>query len=79
MAATSVDILVESFKKTTISLIDGKPTYATIHAMHEILNSNAASINTKLGCGMLGHLCLTFSPSVYTNLSATWVVPHPNP
>ena len=66
MAATSVDKLAEGFKNPTIPLIDGKPMHATIHAMHDLLNSNAASVNTNLGCGTLGHLCLTLSPTVYT-------------
>ena len=47
--------------------------------MHELLNSNTASVNTNLGCGTLGHLCLTLSPTVYTTLSTTQVIPTPNP
>ena len=49
-----------------------------IHGMHEILNSNAASVNTKLGCDTLGHLCITLPPTVYTTLLATRVVPPTN-
>ena len=79
METTSVNKRAESFKNTTIPLIDGKPTYATIHAMHKLLNSNTASVNTNLGCGTLGHLCLTLSPTVYTTLSTTQVVPPSNP
>ena len=48
MAATSIDNLIESLENPTITRIDGEPTYATIHAMHKLLNSNAASVNTKL-------------------------------
>ena len=47
--------------------------------MHEILNSNAVLVNTHLGCGTLGQLCLTLSPTVYATLSATRVVTPPNP
>ena len=79
MAAPSVNKLVESFKNPTIPPINGKPTYATIRAMYNLLNSNAASVNTNLSCGMLVHLCLTLSPTVYATLLTTRVVPPLNP
>ena len=79
MAATSVNNLVESFKNPTIPPIDGKTTYATIHALHELLNLNEVSVNTNIGCGTLRHLCLALSPTVYTTLSATRVVTPRNP
>ena len=79
MAATFVDKLVKSFKRLMIPSINGKPTYVTIKAMHELLNSNAASVTTNLGCGKLVCLCLTLSPTVYTTLSAAWFVPPANP
>ena len=59
MAAPSVDKIVESFETPRISPFDKEPTYTTIHAMHEFVYSNAASIITSLGCNTLGHLCLT--------------------
>ena len=71
MAATFVDKLVESFENPSIPQIDGEPTYATLHDMHELLNLNAASINTNLGCSTLGQLCLTLSPTIYATLSTT--------
>ena len=79
MAATSVDKLVKSFKNPTIAQIDGKPMYATIHFLHELLNMNAESVSTNLGCGTLRHLCLTLSPTVYVILLVTPVLPPPNP
>ena len=79
MAATSFDKLVKSFKNPTIPPIDGNPMYAKIHAMYKLLNWNAVSVNTNLGCGTLRHLCLTLPPTVYTNLSTTQVVPLPIP
>ena len=48
MADPSVDKLVEIFENPTIPPIDGKLTYATLHAMHEVFNLNAASVNTNL-------------------------------
>ena len=65
MVVTSADKLAEGFKKPTILPIVSKPTHATIHAIHNLLNLNTASVNTNLGCVMLGHLCLALSPTVY--------------
>ena len=79
MAASSVDKLVESLENPNIPPIDGEPTYATLHAMQELLNSNAASVCTNLGCVNLGHLCLTLSPTVYITLPTTIVVVPLNP
>ena len=53
--------------------------YATFHAMHKLLNSNAVYVTTNLGCSTLGNLCLTLSPTVYETLSTTRVVPPLNP
>ena len=53
--------------------------YATIHSLHKILNSNDAYINTDIGYGMMGYLCLTLSPTVYATLLTTRVVLPPNP
>ena len=69
MADPTVDKLIKSFENPHIPLIDGEPTYTTLHGMHELLNSNAASVANNLGCGTLGHLCLTLSPTVYATLS----------
>ena len=79
MAATSVDKLVKSFKKTTIQPIYGKPMYATIHSFCKLLNKKAASISTNLRCGTLRHLCHALSPTVYATPLTTLVVPPPNP
>ena len=78
MAAPSVDKLVESFENPSIPPIEGEPMYATLHAMHGLLNSNVASFITNLGCGTIGHLCLTLSPTVYATLLTTRVVPPSN-
>ena len=79
MTAISVDNLVKSFEKPKIPPIDGKPMFTTIHSLYELLNSNVASVSTKLRWGMLGNLCLTLSPTFYATLLATQVVPPPNP
>ena len=79
MSAPSIDNLVDRFENPSIPPIDGKPTYATLHAMHKLLNSNMASVTTNLGCGTLRHLCLTLSPTVYAALLTTRDVVPPNP
>ena len=71
MAAPSVDKLVESFENPNIPLINREPTYATLQAMHDILNTNAAFISTNLGCVTLVHLCLNLYPTVYATLLTT--------
>ena len=53
MASTFVYKLVKSFIKPIIPPIDGNRTYVIIHVMHKLLISNATSINTNLGCGLL--------------------------
>ena len=79
ITALSVDKLVESFKNPSIPPTNRETTYATLHAMHEILNSNATSITTNLSCSTLGHLCLNPPPTGYATLLTTKVVPLPNP
>ena len=79
MVAPSVNKLVESFEKPNIPPINRELTYATLHAVNKLLNSNVASVSTNLGCGTLGHLCLTLSPTVYETLSTTRVVSPLNP
>ena len=79
MEAPSVDKLVESFEKPSIPPIDGEPTYATLHAMHKLLNFNAASVTTNLGYGTLCQLCLTLSLTNYATLLTTRVSPPLNP
>ena len=79
VSAPSVDKLVEIFENPSILAIGGEPTYATLHSMHKLLDSNTASVNTNLGCGTLVHLCLTLSPTVYATLLTKQVVPPTNP
>ena len=78
MASPTLSKLVESFKNTHIPPIDGKPTYATLHGIHELLNSNAVSIANNLGCRTLVHVCFTLYPTIYTTLSTTRVAPLPH-
>ena len=68
--------IVDGFPFQTIPPIVGTPTYHTISEVNLKLNSNAASVQSNLGCSTLGLLQLTVSPAVYNTLSVTnFVVP----
>ena len=62
-----------------IDPIVGTPDYESITDIHLKLNSNAASVQSNLGCGTLGLLFLTFSPDFYATLSTIVFVPPVNP
>lgn len=67
------------FPFPTIDPIVGEPSYETIAEIHKKINANAASVQSNLGNGRLGHLALTVSDAIYNTLSATPFVPPPNP
>jgi hypothetical protein len=69
--ATSVESLIKSFPHPTVPPIEGPPTYESITDILQILNTNAASVHSKLGGIELGNLALTASTAVYATLSAT--------
>ena len=64
---TAIDKIVDGFPFPTILPIIGTPTYNTINEVNLKLNSNAPSVQSNLGCGTLGLLQLTVSPTVYNN------------
>ena len=73
---TAIDKIVDGFSFPTIPPIVGTPTYNTIAEVNLKLNSNSTSVQSNLGCGTLGLLRLTVSPSVYNTLSSTpFIVP----
>ena len=63
----------------SIPPINAQPTYSSIHEIHQFLSSNAVSIQSNLGCGILGLIYLTLLTTVYATLSATLFIPPPNP
>ena len=75
----SIDKILEAMTHSSIPPIIGQPTYSSIHEIHQYLSSNAASIQSNLGCGTLGLIYLTLSPTVYATLLDTLFVPPPNP
>ena len=76
---SSIEKIVDRFPFPMIDPIIGTPDYDTIADIHLKLNSNAASLQSNLGCGTLGLLFLTVSPAVYTTLSTTAFVLPVNP
>ena len=76
---TVIDRIMDGFPFPTISPIIIPTNYETIFEVHLKLNSNAASVQSDLGCGTLGLFSLTVSPSVYATLSATAFIALVNP
>jgi hypothetical protein len=67
------------FPFPTIDPIVGEPDYETIAELHKKINANAASVQSNLGNGRLGHLALTVSDAIYNTLSAIPFEPPANP
>ena len=68
---TTSNKIVDGLTFPTIPPTVGTPTYNTITKVNLKLSSNAASVQSNLGCGTLGLLQLIVSPAVYNNLSPT--------
>jgi hypothetical protein len=77
--ATTIESLIEGFPHPTILPIIGLPTFETITEVIRLLNANAASVQSELGGGALGHLAITVSPAVYATLSPTAFLAPNNP
>ena len=81
---SSIENIVDGFPFPTINPIVGTPDYESIVDIHLKLNSNAASVQSNLGCGTLGILFFTVFTAVYATLSAiaffppAYPVPEPN-
>ena len=65
---SSTENIVNGFPFPTIDPIVGTPDYESITNIHLKLNSNAASVQSNLGCSTLGLLFLTVSTAVYATL-----------
>ena len=73
--AASTEKIRESFPFLTVEPIVGEPTYESVKALHQKLNTNAASVRSHLGNGRLGLLYLTITPEVYNTLSQVEFAP----
>ena len=76
---SSIEKIVDGFPFPTIDPTIVTPDYESITDIHLKINSNAASVQSNLGCGTLGLLFLTVSPAVYATLSRTAFFPPVNP
>ena len=72
--------IISAFPHPTLPPIFGTPSYETITDLHLHLNTNAASVQSRLSNGQLSLIALTVSPDVYNTLSAiAFAPPPPNP
>ena len=76
---TSTDRIIEGFAHPTITPIVGQPCYETIMPLKLSLSTNAASVNSHLGDGLLGLLWLTVTDAVFNTLSLIPFIPPLNP
>ena len=76
---SAIENIVNGFPFPSIPPIVGDPNYVKVAEVYLQINSNAASVHSNLGSGVLGLLYLTVSPSVYNTLPATDFTPPMNP
>ena len=68
---TSIDYVATYFPVKTLTRIHSEPDYQSLKRLKDELQKNAASVETNLGGGRLGHLGLVIAPAEYTLVSAT--------
>lgn len=71
--------IVAVFPHATLTPIIGIPTYESIRELNLQLSANAAAVPSNLGCGTLGLIYLTVTPTVYATLSPDTFIPPVNP
>ena len=71
---STIDKIVDGFPFPSIPPIVGASDYKNISEVHLQLNSNAASIHSNLGDGVLILLYLTVTPAIYNTLLATMFI-----
>jgi hypothetical protein len=74
---------MKSFHHPVLPIVQGELDYQTIHATRKFLQANSLAIDTHLGGGTLGHLCLIISDASYAMIAPTtdeepiiWVTPN---
>ena len=75
----STDKIIEGFPHLTIPPIVGQPGFDSLQGLKLLLSTNAASIISHLGNGVLGLLWLCVSDAVYNTLSLIPFVAPINP
>jgi hypothetical protein len=68
--ATIVDVMA-SFPHPFLPTVQGEQDYQTIHATRNFIQANSRAIDTHLGGGTLGHLCLIISDASFSMIAPT--------
>jgi hypothetical protein len=83
MNYSTVEAVMASSPHPVLPTVQGEPDYQTIHATRKFLQANSWAIDTHLGGGTLGHLCLIISDVAYAMIATTtneeptlWVTPN---
>jgi hypothetical protein len=69
MKYSTVEDIMASFPHPILPTVEGELDYQTIHATRKFLEANSRAIDTHLGGGTLGHLCLIILDVSYSNIA----------
>ena len=69
--STSHETIFASFTECSIAPLESIPTYDYLTELNAYLNACSSSVHSNLGCGTLGYLALTASPTVFALQCAT--------
>jgi hypothetical protein len=79
--ATVKDVMA-SLPHPVLPTVQGEPDYQPIHATRKSLQANSRAIDTHLGGGIYGHLCLIISDASYAMIApktdagqTLWTIP----
>ncbi len=61
--------IADGFPHPTLTPLTGEPNHASLKTLQVQLSTNAASVNSLLGNGVLGLICLTMSEANYDDRS----------
>jgi hypothetical protein len=77
MKHAKIEDFIASFPHHILPRGKVEPDYHNIHAIHKLLQANAWAIDTHLGGGILRHLCIIVSPTVYAIVALTTLWENP--
>ena len=79
MTADGQNYIDNNFEFSTLTKIQGIPTYATLKQIKNEIKANASSVQSEQGGRLNGHLGLVLTPAEYALVSATPYVRPANP
>ena len=79
MATATVDAILELFTNPRIPPIVGRPNQQSVQDLKRLLYENAASIDSALGGGAVGHLGVIMDANQYQTLLGVPFIPPINP